>query len=313
MAGAFETALGLAATAESGALDKFQCARLDLLRGNVAFASGRVSDAPPLLLKAARRLEPLDIELARQTYLTAWGATSVAGQLAGEGVLLEICRAAQALPPRCGAPRPIDLLLDGLALLNTDGHAAANPTLQAAANALADIPVEDVLRWGWMAMAASNAVWDNDGARAISARQVQVVRDAGALAELPLHLSALGIANAWIGDFAGAALNIAEADSVAAATGSRFFALGPAEAAGAAGEGSRGLCSDSKCDRGGCGRSARLRDLCALGGRSPLQRPRPLRGSRVVGSASHVEYLRAVGVRVGASRARRGGRTCRRR
>ena len=222
LAGAFDTALGLAATAESGALDKFQCARLDLLRGNVAFASGRVSDAPPLLLKAARRLEPLDIELARQTYLTAWGATSVAGQLAGEGVLLEICRATQALPPRLGAPRPLDLLLDGLALLNTDGHAAANPTLQAAAKALADIPVEDVLRWGWMAMAASNAVWDNDGARAISARQVQVVRDAGALAELPLHLSALGIANAWIGDFAGAALNIAEADSVAAATGSRF-------------------------------------------------------------------------------------------
>jgi ATP/maltotriose-dependent transcriptional regulator MalT len=73
-----------------------------------------------------------------------------------------------------------------------------------------------------MAMAASNAVWDNDGARAISARQVQLVRDAGALAELPVHLSALGIANAWIGDFAGAASNIAEAETVAAATGSRF-------------------------------------------------------------------------------------------
>ena len=43
------------------------------------------------------------------------------------------------------------------------------------------------------------------------------------LAGLPLHLSALGISNAWIGDFAGAASNIAEADSVAAATGSRFF------------------------------------------------------------------------------------------
>jgi ATP/maltotriose-dependent transcriptional regulator MalT len=74
-----------------------------------------------------------------------------------------------------------------------------------------------------VAPAASNAVWDNDGARAISARQVQLVRDAGALAGLPLHLSALGIANAWTGDFAGAASNIAEADSVAAATGSRFF------------------------------------------------------------------------------------------
>jgi DNA-binding CsgD family transcriptional regulator len=222
-AGAFDAALGLVATAEAGALDERQRARVDLLRGDVAFASGAVSDAPSLLLKAARRLEPVDLELARETYLTAWAAASVAGDLGGSGVLPEICRAVQALLPRPGSPRPLDLLLDGLALLTTDGHAAATPTLQRAATALLDIPLEDVLRWGWVAMAASNAVWDNDGARAISARQVQLVREAGALAGLPLHLSALGIANAWIGDFAGAASNIAEADSVAAATGSRFF------------------------------------------------------------------------------------------
>jgi DNA-binding CsgD family transcriptional regulator/tetratricopeptide (TPR) repeat protein len=222
-AGAFDAALGLVATAEAGALDEFQRARVDLLRGDVAFASGAVSDAPPLLLKAARRLEPVDPELARQTYLLAWSAASVAGDLGGSDVLPEICRAVQALPRRPGGPRPLDLLLDGLVLLTTDGHAAATPMLQRAAAALIDIPLEDVLRWGWVAMAASNAVWDNDGARAVSARQVQLVRDAGALAGLPLHLSALAIANAWIGDFAGAASNIAEAESVAGATGSRFF------------------------------------------------------------------------------------------
>jgi DNA-binding CsgD family transcriptional regulator len=222
-AGAFEAALGLVATAEAGPLDEVQRARVDLVRGQLAFASGLASDAPPLLLKAARRLEPFDLGVTRETYLTAWGAAFVAaGQPAGRGVLLEICRAVLALPPRPGAPRPLDLLLDGLALLTTDGHAAATPTLRRAATALADIPVEDVLRWGWMATAASNAVWDNDGAHAISARQVQLIRDAGALAELPLYLSALGLASAWMGDFAGAASNIAEADSVAAATGSHF-------------------------------------------------------------------------------------------
>ena len=222
-AGAFEAALALLATAETGALNQFQRARVDLVRGQIAFASGLASDAPPLLLKAARRLEPFDLELARETYLTAWGAAFVAaGHPAGRGVLLAICRAVRALPPRPGAPRPLDLLLDGLALLSTDGHAAATPVLQRAAAALADIPVEDVLRWGWMAAAASNAVWDNDGAHAISARQVQLIRGAGALAELPLYLSALGLASAWMGDFAGAASNIAEAESVAAATGSHF-------------------------------------------------------------------------------------------
>jgi DNA-binding CsgD family transcriptional regulator len=222
-AGAFEAALGLVAMAEAGPLDEFERARADLVRGQLAFASGLASNAPPLLLKAARRLEQFDPGLARETYLTAWGAASVAtGQPAGRGVLLEICRAVRALPPRPGAPRPLDLLLDGLALLTTDGHAAATPMLQRAATALADIPVEDVLRWGWMATAASNAVWDNDGAHAISVRQVQLIRDAGALAELPLYLSALGLASAWMGDFAGADSNIAEADSVAAATGSHF-------------------------------------------------------------------------------------------
>jgi DNA-binding CsgD family transcriptional regulator len=214
-AGAFDAALRLVVTAEAGPLDEFQRARVDLLRGHVAFASASLSDAPPLLLKAARQFEPFDLGLARETYLTAWGAAFVtAGRAAGRGVLLEICRAVRALPPRPDGPLPLDLLLDGLALLTTDGHAAATPTLQRAARALADISVEDVLRWGWMATAASNAVWDNDATIVISARQVRLVRDAGALAELPLYLSA------WMGDFAAAAALAAEADSVAAATGS---------------------------------------------------------------------------------------------
>jgi DNA-binding CsgD family transcriptional regulator len=221
-AGAFGKALDLLATAEAGPLDEFQSARVDLLRGHVTFASGLVSDAPPLLLKAARRLEPFDLELARETYLTAWRAAGMAGHLAGASVLVEICRAARALPPPPGDPRPLHVLLDGLALLGTDGRAAATPTLQRAAEALAGIPVEDVLRWGWMAADASALVWDFEGVCAICARQVQLARDAGALAQLPIHLSALALARAWIGDFAGAATLVAEIDSVAAATGNRF-------------------------------------------------------------------------------------------
>ncbi|HEY3105638.1 MAG TPA: AAA family ATPase [Gaiellaceae bacterium] len=220
-AGAFDLALSLVATAEAGPLDGFQRAQIDLLLGQVAFASGRLGDAPSLLLNAAGRLEPFDLELARQTYLTAWGAAFVAaGQLGGEGVFQEIRRAVQTLPRRPDGPRALDLLLDGLALLSTEGRAAATPTLQEAAKALLKIPLKDVLHWGWMAMAASNAVWDNDGARAISARQVQLVREAGALGQLPLHLSALGLAIAWTGDLAGAESLIAESDGIAAATGS---------------------------------------------------------------------------------------------
>ncbi len=221
-AGAFGNALELLAAAEAGPLDEFQRARVDLLRGHVSFASGLGSDAAALLLNAATRLESFNLELARETYLTAWGAAGIAAHLDGGTVLLKISRAIRTLPAPGGSPRALDLLLDGLALLTTEGHAAATPALQRAAKALADIPVQDVLRWGWAAAGASNAVWDFEGSRAISTRQVQLLREAGVLAQLPIHLSALAITTAWTGDFAGAAALIAESDNVAAATGSQL-------------------------------------------------------------------------------------------
>jgi DNA-binding CsgD family transcriptional regulator len=217
-AGAFDVALGLLATAEAGPLDESQSARVVLLRGRAAFAAGRGRDAPGLLFAAARRLEPFDMELARESYLTASGAALTAEA----SVLLEICRAVRALPAPAGPPRPLDLLLDGLALLITDGPAAATPTLRRAAKALLSIPTEDVVRWGWMTPTAATALWDAEVWRATAERNVRLVRDAGALSELPVHLSALGTASAWIGDFAGAASLITEAENVAAATGSRY-------------------------------------------------------------------------------------------
>ena len=220
-AGAFDVALGLAATAETGPLEEFQRAQANLLRARVAFADGRWSEALPLLLKAARRLESLDLNLARETYLTAWGAAGMSEDLAAREILLEICSAVQALPPP-RAPRPLDVLLDGLALLITEGHAVAAPTLQRAMRALVDMPAEDVLRWGWMAVGARCAVWDFEGFHATAARQVQILRDAGALAELPMHLTYQAMSVTWTGDFAGAASLIAEVESVAAATGISF-------------------------------------------------------------------------------------------
>ena len=81
-AGAFGKALELLAMAEAEPLDELQGAQADWLRGQIAAASGLGSDAPPLLLKAARRLEPLDLDLARETYLDAWRAAQIAGPLA---------------------------------------------------------------------------------------------------------------------------------------------------------------------------------------------------------------------------------------
>ena len=221
-AGAFNDALALLDSAESGQLDGAQRALADLLRAHVAFASGFGRDAPPLLAKAAPQMEEFDAELARQTYLIAWVATVFAGQYAGPDDLEQVCRTILALPPRPGAPRPLDLLLDGLARLVTDGRAAAAPTLQRAARALTSLPVDDALRWGWAATAATDAMWDPEGTRTIAKSQSKLFRQVGALAQLPIPLAALGQVSSWSGDFAGAASIAAEAESVATAIGSHI-------------------------------------------------------------------------------------------
>ena len=221
-AGAFGKTLELLVTAEAEPLDEFASARVDLLRGQLAFASGLGSDAPPLLLKAAKRLESLDLELARETYLSAWIAALFAGRFAGAGDLLEVSRAARGLR-MADSPRPVDLVLDGLTLLVTDGPTAAAATLRRAASAFAgaDISVEEALRWGWLAQAAASAVWDDERWRAMLLRQVQIARDVGALDQLPIDLASLGTDAAWSGDFAAAAALIAETDAVCEATGTR--------------------------------------------------------------------------------------------
>ena len=219
-AGAFDAVQPLLATAEAYPLDDFHGAQADLLRGHLTFVLSYGSDGAPLLLQAARRLEPFDLQLARQAYLTAWGAALTAGYLGGAGVMIAICRAIRALPPPPDAADPLHLVIDGLAQLTIEGHAAATPTLQRAAKAVMQLSVEDVVRWGWQAPAPSTMTWDSDAADAIFERHAKLVRDAGALADLPVHLNSLGLVKAWDGDLEGAGLLIAESDRVAAAIGS---------------------------------------------------------------------------------------------
>jgi DNA-binding CsgD family transcriptional regulator/tetratricopeptide (TPR) repeat protein len=223
-AGAFDTALDLVTVAEAGSLDDLQQARAGLLRGQIAFASNVGRDAPPLLLEAAKRLESVDVALARETYLDAWGAALFAGRLASAGGLLEVSQAARAAPRPGQEPRPSDLLLDGLATLITDGRAAARPTLRRAASAFAadERSAEENLRWGWLTTVPSNVLWDDETLHAINVRQLERARAVGALVRLPIDLTALAVLVAWWGDFASAASAIAEADEVTEATGTRI-------------------------------------------------------------------------------------------
>src|SRR5215216_6156485 len=226
-AGAFDAALELLATAEAGMPDELQCARVDLLRGQVASATAG-TEAPPQLLKAARRLEPLDPGLARETYLDAWGAALFAGRLASGADLGDVSRAARAAPPPTYHPHPSDLLLDGLAELVTEGRAAAAPALRRAVSAFRGdrISVEKGLQWGVLASSAAVELWDFQSWDAVITRQMELARDAGALAPLSIALNGEGIVVTWRGDFAAAARVIVEADAVTEATGTRIAPYG---------------------------------------------------------------------------------------
>ncbi len=223
-AGAFDAALDLATTAEAGPLDDLQRAQVGLLRGQVAFAASAGSEAPALLLQAARQLEPLDGALARQTYLDAWTAALFAGQFAQAGNLHDVSRAARSAPPPTGPPRPSDLLLDGLAVLVTDGRAAAAPILRRVARVFAggEIAVEEGLRWGWTATIATSVLWDLETSQSILLRQLQSAREAGLLVHLLVYVNALGTYATQRGDFVAAASLIAEGETIAEATGTRL-------------------------------------------------------------------------------------------
>jgi DNA-binding CsgD family transcriptional regulator len=234
-AGAFDVARELLAGAEAGPLDDFARARLFRLEAEVAFAQRRGGDAPLLLLQAARRLEPLDARLSRDTYLDAWTAALFAGGLASAGgSLLEVSRAAAAAPEPAGPSLPRDLLLDGLSLVLTAGRSAAAPVLMRAVAAFAssEVSAEDTLRWGFLASRAANLIWDYDRCLEIGTRAVKLARELGALEVLAAADNACGQAAAFGGDFAGAARLISEVDAVKEATGTR---IGPYAALALAG------------------------------------------------------------------------------
>jgi DNA-binding CsgD family transcriptional regulator/tetratricopeptide (TPR) repeat protein len=225
-AGALDAALGLLAMAQAGPLDELQRARGDRLRAQVAFASSHGRDAPPLMLSAAKRLEPLDARLARETYLEAFTAALFVGRLST--AVADVARAARTAPASPTKGRAPDLLLDGLALLVTEGYAVGAPALKRALLAVQsqDISVEEGLGWLWLAERAAMAVWDDEAWHILASRHVKLARDAGALSELPLAVRTRILLHSHSGELAEGAALIAEAQVVADATGSQLAPYG---------------------------------------------------------------------------------------
>jgi len=232
-AGALDDALALLSSTEIGALDELERARVELLRAQIAFVSTHGSDAPALLLAAARQLTRLSPALACETYLEALSAAMFAGRLAAPGASsLDVARAARcaARPPVVGG---LELLLDGLATFFCDGYEAAVPILRESERASdgGDMPVSEQLRWKWLAAVASVHLWGDARWHAISERHVQIAREAGALGELPLALSQRVYVHLFAGELTAAALLV---DEIRVATEATGVSLTPYGAVGVA-------------------------------------------------------------------------------
>jgi DNA-binding CsgD family transcriptional regulator/tetratricopeptide (TPR) repeat protein len=220
-AGALDEALALLVTAETGGVDDLQRAHMDLLRAQIAFAVQRGGDAPRLLLEAARALEAVDPDRARTTYLEALEAARFADRLARGADYTEVSRAALAGPAARRPPRPTDLLLQGMATLPIDGHAAAVPILKAALSAFREeavLPPEES-RWLSFACRAAWDVFDEESWRLLATQELQRARDAGALTAMPLLLSSLSYLQVLCGELSAAESLLDELRVITAATG----------------------------------------------------------------------------------------------
>jgi DNA-binding CsgD family transcriptional regulator len=186
----------LLVAAELGPLDELQRVRLERLGARIVFMTRRGREAPPLLLDAARRLDPLDARMARQTFLEAFASTMYAGRL-GTGPdargVAEAARASSRVQPE----GPADALLDALVIRFTEGYAAGVAPLSRALRAFTEPDGGGAdRRWLWLACRLAQDLWDDELWQALAARGVQVARATGALNLLPNaanHLAAFSV------------------------------------------------------------------------------------------------------------------------
>jgi DNA-binding CsgD family transcriptional regulator len=219
-AGELHPARDLLSIAEKGPLDALGSVQLEVLRARIAFALGRGRDAPALLLKAAKDLEPLDPGRARDAYLDAMRAVLFAGRFAEDTQLWDVAVAARAViwpdPPLVP-----DLLLRAFASLIVDGYAAGASLAQQAVATLRDDKFSAAAELGSLVLGAQLAVtlWDETAYDELTQRQVRLAREAGALELLPIALTNRAITHILAGELAAAVSLVEEIEVISEATG----------------------------------------------------------------------------------------------
>ena len=220
-AGAFDGTRTLLTVARDGPVDELQRAQIDLISAQLAFASSRGNEATMLMLAAAQRLQPLKLQVARQTYLDAFSAAQFAARLDDGVGTAEVARAVRSAPRRPDdEPTPGDLLLDAFVAL-TDDYATAVPLGRDALTRLRRDPdsAQENLRWLWQGCVLALELWDDESAYDLSGHHLQMARKMGALSELPLAFGSRTPVLVFCGELVAAASLVEESRSVHEAAG----------------------------------------------------------------------------------------------
>ena len=220
-AGAFDIAHRLLTLTRDASLDESQQARIDLLDGQLALASSRGNEAAALLLAAAKRLEPFDVALARDTYLNAFTASLFAARLAEAVDAAPLRKPPAAYRVRhLKRPQPQTCCSRPTARSPTITRAPRpNAAARSAASAPTNCRPPEDMRWLWHGVVLALEVWDDESAYALAKHHVETARTTGALSELALALSSAIPVIVFCGDTRAAASAVAEAESVQHVTG----------------------------------------------------------------------------------------------
>jgi DNA-binding CsgD family transcriptional regulator len=233
MVGSTDEALALLSTAATAPLDDDARARLDLVKIQLDYATGHDADDAHRLLAVAKRLEPIDADLAIQTYMEAFGIGLIAGGLDDLVDVTAIATAAESASGLASSPHgdPRRLLLDGATRLVRDGYAAgARPLSEALADYRSAVDVHcadgsisrdgSAARWFSLGIHSAITLWDYEAWDDLSTHQIEVIGTVGDLAMLGTALTSRALMFIQAGEMDAASSLVREIEAAAEMTGS---------------------------------------------------------------------------------------------
>ena len=213
-AGGHDRAVELVEVAEAGPLGELGRAQAEWLRAQIIFVRTDGRDGTVQLLRAAQRLDPLDRDLARATYVDAMRAAGLSGDTPEAGRRLRALSLSQP-------PDATELLLHGYGVYVTEGFPHGVDVLAQAIDAFVSAPVtgDENIRALEAAASAARALQDGTGFDVLTAGGVALARQAGTLSLLPEALDIRALYCVDAGELAGAAAALDEAEAIRQATG----------------------------------------------------------------------------------------------